>query len=203
MTEYPLIVSFFTPDWQYAQHADRLRAECMALGLDSYIERRPSAGGYLENCCQKPTFLLECLERFRRPVLWIDVDGSILRTPDFFTEPGWDFQARRMPATRPRTWHVGTMYWAPTDAALAFVREWIARTGDMSDESSLEQTWCEFGDLLKARDIPSTYFEIPTRTRPMTAECVIFHRLSDSPSKRQQSARFNAREAEEASARFG
>ena len=197
----PLVVSFYTEDWRYPEHAARLAGECRALGLDYHIERRASAGGYLENTCQKPTFLRECLERFARPVLWIDVDGSILSRPDYFAEPGWDMQARRMPPHRPRTWHVGTLYWAPS--ALGFVREWEALTGGMSDESSLEQAWQLHGAGLRARDIPATYFEIPTPRRPRTAECVIFHRLSDGESKRKQTARFNAYEEAEARARLG
>lgn len=195
---YPLIISFATPDWTYSEHAVRLRAECDALGLDHHIADLPSRGGYLENCCMKPQFLLDCLRKFKRPVVWIDVDGTIKQRPDFFLEPGFDFQARRMPPSRPRTWHVGTMYWAPTRAALAFIRQWIARTGDMSDESSLEQTWQEHGSKLRTRDIPSTYFEIPTRSRRLTPECVIFHRLSDGQSKRDQARRFNDYEAAEA-----
>ena len=199
-SESPLIISFYTDDWQYPQHADRLRGECDRLGLAHHIERRPSAGGYLENTCQKPTFIRECLQRYGRPVLWIDVDGSIRQKPEHFREPGWDFQARRMPSHRPRTWHVGTMYWAPTPAALAFVDDWIGRTGDMSDESSLEQSWRALGHTLAARDIPATYFEIPTRRQPMTPQCVIFHRLSDGDSKRAQTSRFNAAEQAEADA---
>lgn len=196
---YPLVVSFYTDDWEYPKHAERLRQECEVLGLEYRIERRDSAGGYLENTCQKPVFIREMLA-LGRPILWLDVDATIRARPDFFLEPGYDFQAKRMNPRRPRTWHVGTMYWAPTDAALAFVDEWIARTGDMSDESSLEQTWKALGHTLKARDIPETYFEIPTRKRPMTADCVIFHRLSDSDSKRQQAARFNEYERREADA---
>lgn len=199
--DYPLVVSFYTDDWRYPDHAVRLADECKALGLEHHIARRASAGGYLQNTCQKPTFIRECLEQFDRPVLWIDVDGSILRNPDYFCEPGWDMQARRMPLIRPRTWHVGTMYWAPS--ALAFVREWEARTGEMSDESSLERTWVDLGHTIRARDIPKTYFEIPLPGRPMTPECVIFHRLSDWKSKRRQADRFNAYEAEEMRARFG
>lgn len=197
--DYPILISFYTDDWCYPEHAARLTEECKRLGLDHHIERRESAGGYLENTCQKPTFIRECLDRLDRPVLWIDVDGSIINRPDYFREPGWDFQARKMPPSRPRTWHVGTMYWAPT--ALPFVREWEARTGDMSDESSLEQTWAELGHTLRARDIPETYFEIPSWRRPMSRGCVIFHRLSDWKGKRMQASRFNEYEAREREAR--
>lgn len=198
--DYPLIVSFYTDDSSYPQHAQRLRAECEQLGLAHHIERRASAGGYLQNTCQKPAFIRDCLAQFRRPVLWIDVDGTLRQRPEFFLAQGWDFQARRMPPQRPRTWHVGTMYWAPTPAALAFVDHWVERTGELSDESSLEQSWRALGHTLTARDIPPTYFEIPIRQRPMTPQCVIFHRLSDGASKRQQAPRFNAAEREEANA---
>ena len=67
-SNHPLIISFYTDDWTYPQHADRLRGECDRLGLAHHIERRPSAGGYLENTCQKPTFILECLQRYGRPL---------------------------------------------------------------------------------------------------------------------------------------
>ena len=40
-SEYPLIISFYTDDWTYPQHADRLRGECDRLGLAHHIERRP------------------------------------------------------------------------------------------------------------------------------------------------------------------
>lgn len=195
----PLVVSFYTQDWFYPHHARRLIAECESLDLEFHVEQRASAGGYLENTCQKPTFIRECLERFERPILWIDVDGSIVKRPDYFIGGEWDFQARRMPPTRPRTWHVGTMYWSPS--ALPFVREWERLTGDMSDESSLEQAWRLQGHTLRARDIPQTYFEIPKRGESPTPECVIFHRLSDGASKREQSQRFNDHEKAEARAR--
>jgi hypothetical protein len=49
-----LIVSFYTNDWEYPAHAERLRKECDALKLEHHIKEMPSAGGYLQNTCIKP-----------------------------------------------------------------------------------------------------------------------------------------------------
>jgi hypothetical protein len=179
----PLIVSYFTRDWHYPQHAARLAGECEALGLEAHIEERESRGGYTQNCCIKPEFIRECLQTAGRPVLWVDVDASILRKPDFFLgADGWDFQARKMASRRRRTWHVGTLWFNPTPATLDFVDEWVARTGDMTDESALDQTWKARDWGLRTRDIPPTYFELGEPS----PGCVILHRLSSSRSKQQQ-----------------
>lgn len=180
--QYPLLISFYTNDWCYADHARRLEAECQELGLDYWIARLPSTGSYLRNTCLKPQFILDCFAD--RPLLWLDVDASIYRRPDFFLETGWDFQAKRIrSATRRRTWHVGTMYFEPSEIMRAFMLDWIARL-KVTDESALEQTWRHWQDRLKTRDIPANYFEIEP-DKP-SSNCVIYHRLSRGASKSQE-----------------
>lgn len=193
----PLLISYFTADWKYPQHAYELRQQCDALGLDHHIEERPSAGGYIQNCCIKPQFILDCLERFQRPVLWVDVDASIEQRPVFFDGLDCDFAAMRMnPAHRKRWWHVGTMYWAPTPSALEFVREWVSRTGDMTDESSLDQTFKSREWPLRCVNVPPEYFVIQQQHQKPPAGSVIVHRISSGPSKKQQTEAFNRYERE-------
>lgn len=192
---YPVIVSFYTKDWKYPQHAQRLKKECEALGLEYMIEERPSKGGYIQNCCIKPFFILDCLKK-GRPVLWIDVDGSILQKPDFFLDHSFDFQARKMPETRRRTWHVGTMYFNPTAKTLKFVQAWCENTGDMTDESSLDQTFKSKDWGLSVRNIPSEYFRVLKPNEQPSAGDVICHRLSNGQSKQQQTRQFEQYEKE-------
>lgn len=191
----PLIVSFYTRDWEYPQHAKRLKAECEQLGLEYCIEERPSRKGYLENTCIKPTFISEMLYEHRRPILWIDVDASIYKRPDFFWDLTADFAAKRMAATRKRTWHVGTMWFNFTRDTIEFVDRWVKVTGEISDESALEATWQDFG-WLNAVDIPPTYFQIEKELTVPPSSVVIMHRLSNSPSKRQQQSRFDGDRAQ-------
>lgn len=192
---YPVIISFYTNDWLYPQHANRLRAECTKLGLEYIIEERPSRGGYIQNSCIKPEFIRDCL-RLGRPVLWIDVDGSICQRPDFFLDGYYDFQAKRMGPHRKRIWHVGTMYFNPTPATMAFVDAWIDRTGDMTDESSLDQTLKAKDWGLRTREVPPEYFMFCDRHDRPPKGAVIAHRLSKSESKRQQTQEFNRYERE-------
>lgn len=179
---YPLVVSFFTKDWEYSQHATRLREECKQLGLDSYIVEVESTGSYIKNCCIKPFFLRNCLKTFNRPILWIDVDGSIYKKPDYFLDTNWDFQAKKMPKSRSRIYHVGTIWINNTPQALEFLDKWCEKTGDMTDESSLDQTLKSKDWDLRHRDIPPEYFVIGLKTE----ETVILHRLSRGESKRKE-----------------
>ena len=191
---YPVIVSFFTKDWVYPKHAERLKKECDALGLESVIRELPSRNGYIQNTCHKPFFIRKCLEELKRPVLWIDVDGSIYSKPDFFLDTDYDFQARKMnPKHRKRTWHVGTMWFNYTPAMLTFIEEWCRRTGDMTDESALDQTWKRKEWGLRTREVPAEYFHI-IRREPPPPEIVIGHRLSKGASKRKQTPYFEAYE---------
>lgn len=183
----PIVVSFWTADADYRDHAKRLKAECDALGIEHCIEERPSAGGYLENCCQKPFFIREMLERHQRPVLWIDVDASILRQPvwvEKLPEKGYDMAAR--PHQRPhwRRFHVGTL-WFNTTAA-EFLDRWCAQTGALSDESALDEVF-KAGVEVSVAELPRAYFVLPG-TRE--ANPCIVHRISSWPGKDAQRHRF-------------
>lgn len=180
-----LIVSFYTADWEYPAHGARLRKECDALGLRHRIEELPSRRSYLQNCCLKPAYIQRCLEDAKEPVLWVDVDGSIFRSPDFFSDADlYDFQAKRITSPkRTRVWHVGTMWWNYTDASRDFIARWVANTGASTDESAIEATWRE-GHALRHRDIPQSYFEILRDGLPPKPGTVIGHRLSKGESKK-------------------
>lgn len=192
MQKPPLVISFFTPDWVYPQHGKRLRDECVALDLDSYIVERASAGGYLENTRQKPVFILETLRAMQRPVLWIDVDASIYQPPVFFSELAADISLRPKDRTKyKRQWHVGTMWFNYTPAAISFLEAWCATLKDVSDESALE-------DLHRAghpgviEPMPKTYHEIGLPPFKVQPDTVIMHRISTGQSKHDQSHRFTA-----------
>lgn len=190
--DLPLIISFFTPDWEYEAHSKRLIKECDSLGLEHRIERRESRGGYIQNSCIKPFYIRECLQEAKRPVLWVDVDGSIFKPPVFFLSGDFDFQARKMdPKYRRRTWHVGTMWFNYTPAMLEFIEAWCNRTGDMTDESALDQTWKARDWGLRTREVPPGYFFILREGRPIPTTTVIAHRLSKGESKKDQTRQFN------------
>ena len=181
------IISFYTDDWEYPRHAKRLRAECGSLGIDNYIVELPSTGSYLKNTCLKPRFILDCLMKFKEPVLWIDVDASILDYPHLAGILEVDFAARMMAEDRARTWHVGTMWFNYTQAMVIFLESWIENTGKLSDESALEKTWSDNGWMLTTHSLPPEYFYIIRYRHHMIPEgTIIAHRISSGESKKNE-----------------
>lgn len=188
----PLLISFYTKDWEYPQHARRLRTECNGLQIEHDIRELKSTGSYLKNTCMKPEFILLMLMEHKRPVLWVDVDASVyknLHELGALARLGFDFAAR--PITnqkRTRKWHVGTMWFNPTVATLVFLKAWITRCGDMTDESALEQCW-QKGEMaaLKTHELGTEYFQIlrHANTRP-PIQTVIAHRISTGASKKTE-----------------
>ena len=177
-----IVASFYTPNDDYPAHAERLIRECKVLGLPLHIAQLPDAGSYLANTRLKPAFLRDTMAALDTPLLWVDVDGSILKRPDAL-RADVDFMARRMPPSRDRTWHVGTLYFNATDPAKALLAAWCRRTRRGSDEAAFEVAWRGWKGV--HAELPASYFEILGPGREPSEDAVIAHRLSTSESKRQ------------------
>lgn len=183
---HPTVISFYTPNWKYPEYAKKLQEKCEFLGLQHHILGITDQGDYLKNCCYKPKFIYESLKSLKTDVLWIDVDGDILKLPDLFLEEKFnsiDFAAKKMNKNRSRTWHVGTMWFNYTEAMLFFLEKWIELTGDLSDESSLEQAWKLYGSSIVTYDLPQEYFIIPKWHGNQNKNAVVIHTISDGESK--------------------
>lgn len=192
----PKIISFYTQDWQYPQHAQRLAQECDALGLEHRIECLPSTGSYIGNTCMKSTYVLRCLESETGPLLWVDVDGSVLTYPHELVDlQGADIAARRRRAVNEYgyTWHVGTLWFSGNDASRDFARAWSQHpTG--TDENKFDQAWRGRQHTLKIWELPAHYFVILSHANrhAVPAGTVVAHRISNSDMKRQEKAQSRA-----------
>lgn len=176
------VISFYTDDWEYPRYAKALKNDCERLKIPNKIELLPSTGSYLKNTCLKPQFILDKLNELKSPVLWVDCDGTILDVPIF--SKSFDFAARKKPLGNNRTWHVGTMWFNYTPSMLDFIEEWIKNTGNLSDESALEETWKNHGYLIDAVEVPESYFILLKRGEEPYG--IISHRISSSDSKRRE-----------------
>lgn len=72
----------------------RLVNSCERLELEHCIEGRESKESWEENCGIKPFYILEKLNQFKRPVLWVDADGAFLKMPSFDQFASFDFSVR-------------------------------------------------------------------------------------------------------------
>lgn len=185
---YPLIVSFYTNDWKYPQYAERMQQDCADLGLECFIKQLDSQGGWLQNTCLKPQFILDCLKQFKRPVLWLDIDTKIVAKPDILAGFSQDFAACKMPANNRKDLYVSILAFGYNTRTMRFIKQWIAATGSISDHSSFDETWKATGHDLDVMILPPNYGQILHHNTNPNPGCVFAIELSASESKRQQMA---------------
>jgi len=176
-----VLVSFYTPTWEYPAHARRLRNECEVLGVDHHIVEREDVKGWLANTRQKPLVLLEALRELKRPILWTDVDGSLCRRPVGLRKDV-DFMARARPPKQERAWHVDTLYFNTTPRAEELLELWIEHLTDHSDGLALHQAWQSGRWGGRSAPLPAEYY-------PGAKAPVIQYRRSTSPGKRADQRR--------------
>lgn len=81
-----VVVSLYTPD--YREKAERLAASCTAFGLPTNLIEAPavhasiSRRGSGDLSLTKPVIISKALERWAKPVLWLDADMVIRERPE-------------------------------------------------------------------------------------------------------------------------
>lgn len=174
------IISFYTKNTIYEKEIEDLASSCKALGIDHYIEARKDLGCWEKNCCQKPLFIYECMERFNTPLLWIDADGIVLKKPQLNLgncDLGLYFN-------NIRTKHVrnGTIYVSPTNAAKKFMLLWYKTLQKLNARKNKELTTDQpvMIDLiqkapLKIAKLPIEYTQVFDRDPIPFEKTVIIH----------------------------
>jgi hypothetical protein len=181
----PIIISFYTNDWEYPVHAARLKLECIKLGFEHCIEERPSTKDYIQNTAIKPFFIKECLEKFKQPVLWIDVDALILKKFNI-TVGDEDILACKYTNTTllKREWAVAFLGFNYTENSLKFLETWCHLTQNKTDEAGFENAWEEAKSFIKIKTLPETFHFIKWRDNLEVPEgTIICHQLSKFEDK--------------------
>lgn len=75
------IISYFSDlpglDY-YTKSSYNFLQDCFVHGLEPHVVELESTNDYRKNCLRKPKFILECIEQFKCPVMWIDIDSRIV-----------------------------------------------------------------------------------------------------------------------------
>src|SRR5690348_12544495 len=82
MGAFPLVVSFYTKDTYYQWEVQNLIASCEKFKVEHYVEGIPSFGSWELNCAYKPFFIHQMLQKFKRPLFWLDADAVFVRKPE-------------------------------------------------------------------------------------------------------------------------
>ena len=182
----------------YKKASERLSKNCGELGIRHYIDEIPSKGSWIANTKQKPVFILSKLKELQEPVLWLDVDQTIMQPMTVIDTLDCDVAASRYRSDKRYNsgWHVriGVIYFNHSPAAIRFLEQWIAacnranenpNTADKKVPSAhplFVSTWRDARDnnWAKLHVLPYTYSDDPIHTDENT---VIAVGLSGTESK--------------------
>jgi len=190
-----IITSFYTPDWQYPEFARQLTHDCEKLGLEYHIVEKQSNNDYAKNCNIKPFFIKESLEKFKKPILWMDVDGSIVSKPELIlnnTILEYDVAANRALNDASKI-HVGSIWLNYTKSTMSFIDDWCESVVNGGiDDGQFNSTFRKHEDNIKFYELPPNYFVILKNldSKPPENSCIV-HRISKSSLKHIYSKSLN------------
>ena len=91
------VISFYSePDrlsQYYTDHSKRFISECKEYDIDYHVEELKGEGDYYKNCRMKPGFIQDCMNKFKMPLLWLDIDTYIKRRPNLDSLSNTNFAA--------------------------------------------------------------------------------------------------------------
>jgi hypothetical protein len=113
----------------YSDCFTKLSKRFKALGAEFYAEQLPSRNNYLLNCLKKPRFILDCIEKFDTPVIWIDVDSGLRRLPVLMdscsTDIGSPIRSGEKPEHVKHNIHAGLLFFNNTKNTKSLLKQWI------------------------------------------------------------------------------
>jgi hypothetical protein len=139
-----LFVTYYSdipPSNFYSNSAVQLKKRIEELGGKIHIEQLPNLGSYAMNCLRKPKFILECLQRFNRPIIWIDADSIVNQLPTEFDDIDADVACVEKANGCPES---ALIYFNNTEKSKDFIKSWIDGCGvDVPelDHPVLKQMW--------------------------------------------------------------
>lgn len=121
------IISFYTEPNDssnfYTENSKRFIKECEKYGLDYHIEELESKKNYYANTKMKPYYIQSCLEKFNEPLIWMDIDTSILKKPNFLLDH-LDFAAVKHEKKTMRI-HAYCLFFNNNENSHTLIRNWI------------------------------------------------------------------------------
>lgn len=141
----PLVISFYTVDTPYEEEVKYLQASCQSLGIDHHIEGIPSAGSWEMNCAFKPIFILQKMQEFKRPLLWVDADAVFLKPLEnlsLFSEVDLGVRIYDVSEDHPSKIVSATVFVNATGASIKVVKWWAEECMKLlQDKNRKEEVW--------------------------------------------------------------
>ena len=184
----PLIVNCHTGEDLYVEGAERMRESAEKFGYEVHTERMGDKGSWTANCAFKPKFLASCMERFDRPLVWVDADAVIHRPLEHLESPYIEFAVAWDPLLPFKSFMSAVIYLTQTPAATRILGEWgeacekaVRGKSKEWDQVTLYKVWRAMKDPPITKILPQGYvkiFDHPWRDDESQVEYVRHHQFS-------------------------
>lgn len=182
----PLVVSYFTRNTYYEKEVEGLIASCRKFNIEYDIQSLPCLGNWNANCHQKPFFILKCMEKHQRPLLWIDADGIICSDLNYFNTIK-ETIAVRMLDPLPKDHHSkvisATVYIQPYPLGFQILNWWCQESeknhAEKNDQSCLRDVLLNKIDAKNFHNLPNAYCAIPGLD-PLSKDAIVIQQTQAS-----------------------
>jgi len=157
---FPLIVTAYTVSSHlgdyYKRAVARFTKSCIKHDLKHIVYPLNQVGDWVKGCNLKPTVILDALQTFKQPILWIDADAVILRRPEIFDNVDFDMALHVQGSGH---WLSGTLYFSTN--AIDFVKDWKeVTTSSTPDEITLLNLYRNRANKPKMLALPKEYNQV-------------------------------------------
>jgi len=140
---------------------DGFRKSCLANGvLHPHIEGLPDKNSWRNNTGMKPSFILNCMDRFHKwNIIYVDIDAKIRAYPVWFDTVVEDFAANTQARKELLS---GTLYFANNPRVRAIVVKWVEkqeRLMHVFDQKNLENV-IKDDETITVAELPPAYVQI-------------------------------------------
>jgi len=146
----------------YEEEAKKLRGSLEKLGMSHQVRVIHSMGSWQKNCLYKPLFIKEMLQKYGKPVLYVDADAIFYKIPELIDTLTADFAVHYF---RNAQLASGTLYFKNSVPALNLLDAWIERNRNYPkdrDQDNLQRVLEKPGwkNRIRIHYLPAEYCKI-------------------------------------------
>lgn len=164
---FPTIISFYTKNTGYETEANFLKKSCEKLNLSYEIEPIDSFGSWEKNCCYKPLFIKQKLQKLNGPVLWVDADGMMLKKPLLLDRLHCDTAVPlndKKTQDDPAYLFSATLFFTPEKKSLQLIDLWIDSCEQRQQVKGKKDVWIDqqtLRDIILENKVNATIERLP------------------------------------------
>lgn len=171
------LISFYTP--LYEPLAARLKASCERWGIPYHIVPLKSESSWEKNCSLKSRFILDALQTFKTPLLWVDADAEVLQPlPRSFPYEFSTVIHKELSDDHPSKIVSCVIYLTYTEKNLSLLKKWVDRCdaygGNEWDQIALKEALQ--GEEIEA--LPQEYSMIYDRLKKNDRPIILHYQAS-------------------------